>query len=81
MARYFMHLIDGTDQLLDPEGTEHASLEIMRKRVLECARDIIAGDAHAGVIKLGYRIEAQDEAGEVVHSLEFEDAVQVQRGH
>jgi hypothetical protein len=76
-----MHLIDGTDQLLDPEGTEQASLEMLRQRVLECARDLIAGYARAGVIKLGYRIEAQDEAGEVAHCLEFEDAVQVQRGH
>jgi hypothetical protein len=81
MARYFMHLIDGTDQLLDPEGAEHASLEILRGRVLACARSIIAHDVQDGVIKLDYRIEAHDEAGEVVHSLDFEDAVQVQRGH
>lgn len=80
MARYFMHLIDGADQVLDPEGVEHASLELLHKRVLECARDIIAGDAVQGTIDLGYRIDAEDETGDVVHSLEFADAVEIKRG-
>jgi hypothetical protein len=76
MARYFMHLVDGDDKLLDPDGVE-ASEESVKTMALKCARDCIAGDAHTGIIKLSYRIEVQDESGRVVHVVQFRDAVTI----
>ena len=77
MARFFMHLRDGADDLLDSEGTELADLEAVRLNVMAAARDIIAGDLRNGVIDLRYRIEAENESGQVVYSLPFKHAFSI----
>ena len=41
------------------------------------ARSIISQDALEGRIELGYRIDVQDAAGELVHSLRFTDAIKI----
>jgi hypothetical protein len=74
MARYYFHLRDSSDELLDPEGTEHADLDAVRKAVLLTARDMIAGDVRDGIIDFRYRIDAEDEAGAIVYSLPFRHA-------
>jgi hypothetical protein len=80
MARYFLHLRDGADELLDPEGDDFSNAEAMQKQVLLSARDVIAGDARLGEINLAQRIDAETDTGVIVHTLEFEDAVAVSRG-
>ena len=40
MARYFFHLRDGTDELLDPDGIECADMEALRQAVLHSARGL-----------------------------------------
>jgi hypothetical protein len=46
--------------------------------VLTGARDVISNDVKsAGVMDLRYRIDAEDRAGEIVHSLAFADAVKI----
>lgn len=78
MARYYLHLRDGTDVALDDEGVEYPDLAALREVVLRSARDCIAGDAiDKGVIDLRLRIDAENAAGEVVYSLPFADAVRV----
>ena len=77
MARYFMHLRNGTDELLDPEGLEFADLEALRRAVLHSARDLIAGDVRNGIIDLRYRIDAEDAEGQTVYSLPFKHAFTV----
>jgi hypothetical protein len=77
LARYFMHLRDGTDDLLDSEGIELADLEAVRNRVMASARDVLAGDLRNGVVDLRYRIDAEDEAGLVVYSLPFKHAFSI----
>jgi hypothetical protein len=79
VARYYFHLRDGTDRLLDPEGTELASLETVEQITLFEARSIISGDALEGRIKLDYHIDVEDASGTIVHSLEFEKAVTIAR--
>jgi hypothetical protein len=74
MARYFLHLRDSIDELLDPEGVELPDVEALRKCVLETVRDLISGDVRDGVIDLRYRIEAENEAGQVVYVLHFRHA-------
>lgn len=77
MARYFMHLRDGTDELLDPEGLEFANLDALRKAVLTSARDLMTGDVRGGVLDFRFRIDAEDESGTVVYTLPFKHALQI----
>jgi hypothetical protein len=77
VARYFMNLRDGTEELLDPDGVEHASLEALRKAVLVAVRDLMSGDMRDGVIDFRFRIDAEDEDGVIVYSLPFKHAVNI----
>lgn len=77
MARYFLNLRDGTQELLDPEGVEYASLEIMRKAVLRTARDLMSSDIEQGTIDLRFRIDAEDRHGRIVYTLPFKHAVNI----
>ena len=76
MPRYFMHLRDGVDELIDPEGIEMPQ-EAVVGQALRAARDCIAADVHRGKIELHHRIDVHDELGEKVHSLTFKDAVEI----
>jgi hypothetical protein len=77
MVRYFLHLRDGSDEIIDPDGMEFADIQALRDAVMKNARDTIAGDVQNGVIDLRYRIDAENEAGQVVYSLPFKHAVSV----
>ncbi|HEY8591915.1 MAG TPA: hypothetical protein VIL42_03510 [Sphingomicrobium sp.] len=77
MTRYFMHLRDGTDELLDPEGREFASLAALRDAVLFTARDLLVGDIRDGLLDLRFRIDAEDEGGAIIYTLPFEHAVNI----
>ena len=77
MARYYMQLRDGTEQLLDPEGIEYADLDDLRKNVLLAARDLISGDASSGEIDMRFRIDAEDRNGVIVYTLGFKEAVRI----
>jgi hypothetical protein len=77
MARYFLHLRDSVDELLDPDGEEFADMEALKAAVVLSARDLMAGDIRNGVIDFRYRIDAEDEAGRIVYSLAFKHAVNV----
>jgi hypothetical protein len=77
MARYFMHLRDGIDELLDPDGREFATMDELREAVLFSARDVIAGDIRNGVVDFRYRIDAEDEHGTIIYSLAFKHAFNV----
>ena len=76
MPRYFIHLVDGKDLTLDPDGAE-LTVEAVEQYALLNARDCIAGDVRNGVVDLHYRLEVHDEDGVVVHQLSFADAVKV----
>ena len=76
MTRYFLHLKDSTDEILDPDGIELPA-DAIPDAALRSARDCIAGDVKNGRIDLHYRIEVFSEDGELVHTLPFSDAVEV----
>ncbi len=75
MPRYFMHLRDGTKQLLDPEGAEHGSIASLQAFVLKSVRDLIGWDVKKRVVDLRFRIDAEDEKGVIVYALPFAKAV------
>jgi hypothetical protein len=72
-----MHLRDGTDQILDPEGIEYSSVDAMRKAALGAARDLMTGDIREGVIDLRFRIDVEDDAGQIVYTMPFKHAVSI----
>lgn len=77
MTRYFLHLRDGSDEVLDPDGIEFKDMDTLRLAVMKNARDTIAGDVQNGLVDLRYRIDAENEAGQVVYSLPFKHAVNI----
>lgn len=79
MAKYFFHLIDEKEILLDAEGRE-LEPEKVPSAALQEAREIISADARSGCIDLNQRIEVKDSSGDVVHGIDFEDAVEIIRG-
>ena len=77
MSRYFLHLRDHCDELLDPEGVELADLKGLKKAVIKACRDVMSGDVRNGLIDLRYRIDAENEAGVVIYTLAFSTAVRI----
>lgn len=76
MARYYFHLRDGEDVLLDPDGRELDEGAIIAAALAE-ARAMIAADVLQGHIRLDQQIDVLDAAGAVIHQLPFEDAIVV----
>ena len=77
MPRYYLHLRDGSDELLDSDGSEFADADALRKGVLFTVRDIMAGDIRNGVLDLRFRIDAEDEGGLLIHSMPFKHALNI----
>ena len=77
MARYFMHLRDGTEELLDPEGSEFDTLDALRKAVMRTVRDLMCGDIERGVLDFRFRVDAEDADGTTVYTLPFKHAVSI----
>ena len=77
MAKYYLHLRDSVDEVLDPDGHEFPDLEQLKTAVMLNARDILGGDARNGIVDLRYRIDAEDEAGNIVYTLPFKHAVSI----
>ncbi len=77
MARYFLHLRDSVDELLDPDGQEFADMEALKAAVMGSARDLMSGDVRNGIIDFRYRIDAENEGGDVVYTLSFRHAVNI----
>ena len=52
-------------------------MDELRAAVLLAARDVMTGDIRNGVLDLRLRIDAEDGAGTIVHTLPFPDALQI----
>ena len=76
MARYYFHLHNGFDALLDPDGAEMPINDAVARALVEC-RALIAHEALEGRIDLRQRIDVEDETGSVLHSISFQEAVQI----
>ena len=77
LARYYFHLRDGVDVILDPEGVQLEDPGMLPKLALSSARDTLSHEMKDGCLNLGYRIDVEDETGAVVHSLALKDAFAV----
>lgn len=75
MPRFYFHLYQSGEMLVDPEGVVIADLAAVRAEALVAARDLIAADAMTGVIDLSTCLRVVDEANQPVLELHFADAV------
>lgn len=76
--RYFFHLRESDDYLIDEEGLELPDLQDVRQAALQNARSVIAGDAIGGKLSLRPIVEVDDEAGARVLVLPFREAVTIE---
>ena len=76
MPRYFLHLRDNIDEVLDPEGMILPE-EAIAGAALFAARDCISADVKSGRIDLHYRIDVHAEDGQIVHTISFSDAIEI----
>ena len=77
MSRYFFHLRDGVDILLDEEGREIDKPERIPAAALKDARSIISDDAQIGRINLDQHLDVEDADQMIVHRLNFMDAIEI----
>jgi hypothetical protein len=71
-----MHLVDSVDFTLDPEGIEMPEEAIIGAALVQ-ACDCMAADVKNGRLDFHYRIGVHDESGKLVHSLPFQQAVEI----
>jgi hypothetical protein len=77
MARFYLHVINGTGRASDEEGVELADARAAEAHAVEGIRSILADEAKAGRLDLDGRIEIADETGAVVRTVSFEDALEI----
>jgi hypothetical protein len=73
--RYYFHLRESGDYLVDPEGLELLDLQHVRHAAIASARSVMAGDVITGKLPLNAVVEVDDENGARVLDLPFRDAV------
>ncbi len=77
MALYFFHLHECGTVALDEDGIERPDLAAVQATALESAREVMCAEVKEGRLCLSCYIEVKDEAGAVVHTLPFNDALVV----
>jgi hypothetical protein len=77
MARYHFHLHECGTVITDDEGLDKPDLESVRFEALMSAGEIMSNEVKKGKLCLSCHIEVEDEAGQVVLTLPFKEAVQV----
>ncbi|MBC9033825.1 hypothetical protein IAG41_15625 [Sphingomonas sp. JC676] len=77
MQRYFFNVYNGTGLTEDLEGLELPDLEAARVQALSGIRSIIGEELASGLVDLNGRLEICDEAGSVLLSVPFSDAVEL----
>lgn len=75
--KYFFHLCNDEETVLDIEGRKFENLDEVRRATLDAARDIMSSELRDGQLKLNQRIDVVDERNRVAYSLKFTDAVKI----
>jgi hypothetical protein len=73
--RYFFHLRESGDIVVDEEGRELPGIAAVEAAARVNARSVIAGEARTGKLPLAACIEVHDDQGQRVLELPFRDAV------
>ena len=73
--RYYFHLREAEEFVLDEEGREFPDIEAVKAAAIADARSVISAEACEGKLPLRAMIEVEDAGGEKVFQLKFRDAV------
>jgi len=79
MPRFFLHLCDGADRLLDPDGIELPDVEAAKVHALRSARDTLSNELRQGRLDLRHHIDVEDAEGRVIYTLPLEQTFQTIR--
>ena len=77
MTRYFLHIHNDHGGAEDDEGLEATSLSEAREVAITGIRSLLASEAANGEMNFKGRIDIMNEAGKVLHSVPFADAIKV----
>lgn len=74
MPRFFFHIYNGHGDTPDEIGAELDSQAEARRLALDSIRSMVAEDARRGAIDLNGRIDVQDQANNLLVSIDFTEA-------
>jgi len=77
MQRFYFHLYNDI-VAMDEEGIELPDLETAKAAAIINIRDLLIDDVKAGRVPLQHRIEIADDAGTILATVPFGDAVAVE---
>lgn len=77
MPRFHLHIHDGSGFSRDEEGLDLADLEAARQQALAGIRSLAGEEVRGGLLNLDGRVEIADEAGAILASVRFADAIEV----
>jgi hypothetical protein len=75
MARFFLHIEDGVQRIVDEEGSDLPSLSAARDEALASARELWAAAIIEQRDLSGRKFVVTDEKGRVLATLPFSDAL------
>ena len=78
MPLYRFHVCDGEGFCEDPEGIELADHEAAFAEALRGARSLMVDEIIQGRLNLASFIEVEDEKGELLFTVTFEEAVEIE---
>ena len=77
MPRFFFNIVDGR-RVNDEEGQDFPSLEEAKREAVASARSIMREAVWAGRLPLNEWIEIADASGEILTTVAFRDAVEIE---
>jgi hypothetical protein len=77
MPRYFFHIHNGLGLTEDEEGQELPSPEAAFAAALDGIRSILSSGVREGELDLHGSLDIVDEAGTLLHTVRFEEAIRV----
>lgn len=77
MPRYFLHIHNSHGQAEDEEGVEVSSLSAASEIAVTGIRDLLAAEAKNGAINLAGRVDIANDAGKVLVSIPFANALKI----
>ncbi|PZQ59968.1 MAG: hypothetical protein DI570_15220 [Phenylobacterium zucineum] len=78
MPKYHLNLFNGGGPVPDEAGQVLQDIDAARAQAIEGIRSILSAEIILGVVDLRGRIEIADETGDVLMTVDFTDAVQLQ---
>jgi hypothetical protein len=77
MPRFHLHIHDRGGVSFDEEGLELADLRAARAYAVDGIRSLAGEEVRFGQLSLDIRVEIADEAGRILETVRFADAIEV----